>query len=201
MKDKIWICFTIFALVILNVSCNNKIESNNIGSAKSLNDAPESAAEDDPENYSIYENPIDKYFLPQIYSLDSSHVQMREARYAYKKAWKMEYRNVMKWLKKKCVYDEDKKNISLLQKNVAQQIEIEKEVLKTELINAYKVNPDPRKVENSCSRISLQGNGTSERLIQSEGELYRDVCMRILNLHGQADGEYEFKFRETDYMN
>lgn len=45
--------------------------------------------------------------------------------------------------------------------------------------------------------ISLLGHGTQERLAQSEGELYRDVCMRILNLHGD-EGVYEFKFRVAD---
>lgn len=40
------------------------------------------------------------------------------------------------------------------------------------------------------------GNGTNDRLTEIEGRLYRDVCMRILNLVGYD--EYEFKFRETD---
>ena len=105
---------------------------------------------------------------------------------------------MMKWLKKKCVYDEDKKNIKLLEQRIADQINIEKKVMETELINAYKTNPDSSQVQNSNSRISLLGHGTQERLAQSEGELYRDVCMRILNLHGD-EGGYEFKFHDADY--
>lgn len=203
MKNKIWMCFIICAIVIINISCNSKIESNNIEPEKSLNDNLEDDSEDDSEytdeyfveKYSIYRNPIDKYFWSKIYSWDASQVEIRKAQGEYKKAWKTEYQNVMKWLKKKCVYDEDKKNLSLLEKNVADQVEIEKKVMKTDLINAYEVDPDSSWAKNNISRSSLVGNGTQERLAQSEGELYRDVCMRILNLRGY--GEYEFKFRET----
>ena len=35
------------------------------------------------------------------------------------------------------------------------------------------------------------GHGTRERLSQSEGEIYRDVCIRILNIYS---GDYKFKF-------
>ncbi len=35
------------------------------------------------------------------------------------------------------------------------------------------------------------GHGTRERLSQSEGEIYRDVCVRILNIYS---GDYKFKF-------
>ena len=94
-------------------------------------------------------------------------------------------------LKKKCVYAEDKRNINSLEKNIEQQIKVEKKVLKTELTEAYETNPDSSKVKNDFSRISLLGHGTRERLSQSEGEIYRDVCIRILNLY---TGKYKFKF-------
>ncbi len=68
-------------------------------------------------------------------------------------------------------------------------------MLKTDLTAAYKINPDPSKVKNSVSRMSCMGKGT-DRLTEIEGGLYRDVCMRILNLAGYD--EYEFKFCETD---
>ena len=35
------------------------------------------------------------------------------------------------------------------------------------------------------------GHGTRERLSPSEGEIYRDVCVRILNIYS---GDYKFKF-------
>lgn len=208
MKNKIWMCFIILVVVIINISCNNNIESNSISSKNSLNGNLEDSLEDNigddseyteeyfVEKYSIYRNPIDKYFWPKIYSWDSSQVEIRNAQRAYKKAWKTEYQNLIKWLKKKCVYDEDKKNLSLLEKNISSQINIEKKVMKTDLINAYEVNPDSSWEKNNISRSSLVGNGTQDRLAQSEGELYRDVCMRILNIRGYE--EYDFKFHETN---
>lgn len=205
MKNKILICAIVFVFAMINISCSHKLESNNISLGTSSENDSENDSKDDSEDtdeyfvdkYSIYRNPIDKYFWPRIYSWDVSQAEIREAQKAYKKAWKTEYRNMMKWLKKKCVYDEDKKNIRLLEREIADQIDIEKKVMETELINAYKTNPHSSQVQNSISRISLLGHGTQERLAQSEGELYRDVCMRILNLHG-GEKEYEFKFHETD---
>lgn len=211
MKNKILMCVIVLLVVMTNISCGNNLESNNIGLDTGLKDDSEDADDykDDSvgdfedtddyfvEKYSIYRNPIDKYYWPQIYSWDASQTEIREAQKAYKKAWKMEYQNMMKWLKKKCVYDEDKRNIKLLEEKIEDQIKIEKKVMEIELINAYKTNPDSSQAPNSVSRISLLGHGTQERLAQSEGELYRDVCMRILNLHGD-EGVYEFKFRVAD---
>lgn len=204
MKNKILMCVIVLVVAMISISCSNKLKSNNTGLETSLEDDSEDVDDSEDtddyfvEKYSIYRNPIDKYFWPQIYSWNASQAEIREAQKAYKKAWKIEYRNMMKWLKKKCVYDEDKKNIKLLEQKITDQINIEKKVMETELINAYKTNPDSSQVKNSISRISLLGHGTQERLAQSEGELYRDVCMRILNLHG-GEGEYEFKFHDADY--
>ena len=108
---------------------------------------------EDTEEYSGSDNPIDKYFTPKLKSWDISEVEFRENREAYKKAWKAEYKNVMKSLKKKCVYAEDKRNINSLEKNIEQQIKVEKKVLKTELTEAYETNPDSSKVKNDFSRI------------------------------------------------
>ena len=168
MKNKILICVIVFVLAMISSSCSNKWESHNIDPGTSLKEDPKDGSKEDSkddvkedpedtekyfaEKYSIYRNPIDQYFWSKIYSWDASQTEIRKAQKAYKKAWKTEYRNMMKWMKKKCVYDEDKKNIRLLEKKIA---------------------------------------------AQSEGELYRDVCMRILNLHG-GEGGYQFKFRESD---
>ncbi len=62
---------------------------------------------------------------------------------------------------KKCVYNKDKNNLSLLEKSVADQIYWEKKVLKTDLIDVYKINPDSNKAKNSVSRSSYVGNGTN----------------------------------------
>ncbi len=122
MKKRFWICFIIFVFAITSVSCNKEMESNKAGPEQSADvkgapentpesdfrddseDTPEDDREEYSDEYSIYRNPIDKYFAPRIYSWDASQVEIREAQTSYKKAWKAEYKNVMKWLKKKCVY-------------------------------------------------------------------------------------------------
>lgn len=200
MKNKIWMCFIVFVIIIINISCNNKTESNLINPERTSNGNLEDDSEKDleytdeylVEESSIYRNPIDQYFQSKLYSWDVSQVEYRKAQREYRKAWKAEYQNLMKCMKKKCVYDKDKKDLSLLEKNVAEQVDIEKKVLKTYLTNAYEVDPDSTWAENNTSRSSLVGKGTGDRLTQIEGELYRDVSMRILNLGGYE--EYEFKF-------
>ena len=100
MKNKIWMCLIIFAIVIINISCNNETEGNTISSEKSLNDDLEYTDESLAEESSIYRNPIDQYFKSKLYSWDASQVELREAQREYQKAWKAEYKNLMKWMKK-----------------------------------------------------------------------------------------------------
>lgn len=198
-KKYFWICATIVLFMVLlgiaYIIMDNEIKR--YEPEESSEYQLESGNEYFLANYSVYRNPIDQYFWTKIYSWDASQKEIGEAQKEYKKAWKTEYQNVMAWLNKKCVYDVDKENLRLLEKSVADRIEIEQEVIKTELTSAYEINPDPSQAKNNITRISLQGYGTQERLDQSEGEIYRDVCMRILNLYGHGE-EYEFKFRETN---
>ena len=216
MKNKIWISLIVLVIAIITISCQSETESNTASSEISINDDVENnseqdfkddsdeAFEDEPayttdeyfiKEHSVYRNPIDQYFWSKLNPKDKSETEYRGAQADYQKAWKAEYQNLMKWMKKKCVYNEDKNNLSLLEKSIAKQIDREKKVLKTDLTAAYKINPDPSKVKNSVSRMSCMGKGT-DRLTEIEGGLYRDVCMRILNLAGYD--EYEFKFCETD---
>ena len=66
MKNKIWMCLIIFAIAIINISCNNETEGNTIGAEKSLNDNLEYTDESLAEESSIYRNPIDQYFLAKM---------------------------------------------------------------------------------------------------------------------------------------
>lgn len=68
------------------------------------------------EEYSVYNNPIDEYFLPKIYNWDSDQATIRAAQDAYRVVWEDEFKNLIKWLMKKCVYNKDKKNIKALKK-------------------------------------------------------------------------------------
>lgn len=142
----------------------------------------------------LYDNPIDEYFLPKINAADSSQAEIRAYQDDYKYAWKKEFRNLTKWLSEKCTYKEDKKNIQEMKKSVLEYVEKSKKVISTELLDTYKVNPNPEQGEES--RNSYWGNGTRSRLNQIEGEIYRDASMRIINLYGMGE---KYEFRKIDY--
>lgn len=178
------------------------------GSGNSAKEPAEAAAEFSPavaeteepqepdSGQTGYNNPIDEYFLPRIQSGDKCEAEIRGLQDNYKHVWKEEFENLTKWLRKKCVYEEDKENISSMEKSVSEYIERTKAVIATELTDTYEVNPDPEKGKDMVSRNSCWGNGTRSALNQTEGEIYRDTCMRIISLYG---AETEYKFRRVDY--
>lgn len=141
-----------------------------------------------------YDNPIDEYFLPKINHADASQAEIRAYQDDYKNVWKDEFENLTKWLGKKCIYEEDRKKIQEMKKSVLEYAEKSKEVILTELLDTYKVNPDPGKGEET--RNSYQGNGTRSRLNQIEGEIYRDASMRMIRLYGEGA---QYEFRKIDY--
>lgn len=141
-----------------------------------------------------YDNPIDTYFQPRMVSdYKVAESTRRSYQDTYRGVWEAEYRHLIQWLKKKCIYEEDKRNIETMKKSLQSQIKSMREVLATELLNNYKINPDSTKVKSGFSRSSSWGNGTRSRLNQMEGEMYRDAAMKIIQMHGN------YKFRELDY--
>lgn len=158
--------------------------------------AEEGAVSTDPpqDTENSYDNPIDAYFQPKMVSdYNVAEATRRGYQDTYRGVWKAEYKHLLKWLKKKCVYEEDRKNIETMDKALKSQIESMREVLATELLGNYKINPDSTKLEGGMSRMSSWGNGTRSRLNQIEGEMYRDTAMRIIEMHG------DYKFRKLDY--
>lgn len=143
---------------------------------------------------SSYDNPIDAYFQPKMVSdFNVAEATRRGYQDTYRGVWKAEYKHLLKWLKKKCVYEEDRQQIEKMDKALKSQIESMREVLKTELLEDYKINPDSTKSNGGMTRMSSPGTGTRSRLNQIEGEMYRDVAMKIINLQGG------YKFRDLDY--
>ncbi len=149
---------------------------------------------DEKDGKILYDNPIDEYFLPKINAVDASQAEIRAYQDDYKYVWKEEFENLTKWLRKKCIFEEDKKKIQEMKKSVSEYVEQSKEVILTELLDTYKVNPNPERGEES--RNSYWGNGTRSRLNQIEGEIYRDASMRIINLYGAGE---KYEFRKVEY--
>lgn len=48
---------------------------------------------------SVYDNPIDAYFLPRIKKQHISMVELRDLQYAYQQVWKDEFENLMEWMR------------------------------------------------------------------------------------------------------
>ena len=133
-----------------------------------------------------YNNPIDEYYLPKINSA-SSEATMRSLQIKYKKAWEKEFKRFTLFLKKKCVYKKDKKDIKNMEKSLRTYISSMKVVAKTKLTDSYTVNPCYDE-HNENTRLSLVGNGTYSRIELIEGEMIRDACMRLKDI----SSEYTF---------
>jgi hypothetical protein len=214
MKRKLFLTFILgicFGAVLVTVMFDrNKktsyesTDSTKAGNTESMASTTDSTKDEpaDTDDYaeesSVYSNPIDRCLMPIIYSEkeEISEVEIRAAQDSYKELWRKEFENLMKVLRNKCTYSKDEKNIDRLKKRIQSEIESEIEVVTTELLGAYKINPNPKEGDD-ISRMSLWGNGTRSRLNQIEGEIYRDASMRIINVYGFSGEEYEF--RKSDY--
>lgn len=173
-----------------------KVLEDNTTNIKKILDDSDDITEEYKEK--LYNNPIDEYYLPKIYSWDASQAEIRSAQDTYRAVWSSEFKHLMKWLRKKCVYQEDKKNIKEMEKSVEENINSSLEVITIELLDVYEVNPDSSKNKDNEARSWYWGNGTRSRLNQIAGEMYRDASMKIINLTG-GTGEMEYPFRDIDY--
>lgn len=127
-----------------------------------------------------YSNPIDAYFLPRIENA-SCEAERRQMQDTYRGVWKTEFENVMAWMQDKCVYQEDKDNLLLLEESVDSLIETTYTVW---MVTDYELPP------GSDGRKSW-GNGTRSAWNQKEGEIYRDVSMKLV--------DDTYIFMERDY--
>ena len=130
-----------------------------------------------------YSNPIDAYFIPRIDNA-SSEAERRELQDTYRGVWKTEFENIMVWMRDKCVYQEDKDNLSLFTESVESLIETTRAILVTDWLDDYKRPP------GSESR-NFWGNGTRSALNQKEAEIYRDAGMKLI--------DDTYLFEERDY--
>ncbi len=146
---------------------------------------------EDSDQKETYENPIDEYFLPRI-EFAASEATMRGYQDDYRGVWRSEFQHLMKFIRKKCVYGQDREKVQAYEKNVRDMIEKSKEIAGMEIANTYDINPDPPKGKDGNTRSSSWGNGTRSRLNQLEGEMYRDASMSLIDI-------FQYKFRELEY--
>ena len=186
-----------FCITLLFLSgCSQRIDSNVVSNQVPLIAAPsqesttspttsyiETASANDSDITNAYSNPIDAYFIPLLNNY-SCEVELRDYQDAYVVVWRDEYKNVMKWMYSKCVYQEDKDNLSAYENSVSQLIESTETVSLTNWSDIYKTPPKKR------FPGVIWGNGTRSALNQLEAEIYRDASMRFI------DKKYNFLKRD-----
>lgn len=178
MKNKYLIGIMYTCVLMSAAGCNINVEAN-----AQPEDRAETAVALSEQNHGEYSNPIDAYFIPRIENA-SSESERRELQDTYRGVWKTEFHNVMAWMQDKCVYQEDKDNLSLFTESVESLIETTRAILVTDWLDDYNRPP------GSDSR-NFWGNGTRSALNQKEAEIYRDASMKLI------DDTYVFE--ERDY--
>ena len=186
-----------FCITLLFLSsCSNRVDSDVASKQVALTVAPsqeptisptpsyiDTASPNDSDNTNAYSNPIDAYFIPHFNNY-SCEVELRYYQDAYLVVWQDEYKNVMKWMYSKCVYQEDKDNLSAYEDSVSQLIDSTETVSLINWSDIYKMPPKKRYPSDSW------GNGTRSALNQLEAEIYRDASMRFI------DKKYTFLKRD-----
>lgn len=131
-----------------------------------------------------YNNPIDEYFIPRINDATLCEAEMREYQDTYRGVWKAEFDNIMLWMNKKCVYQEDKDKLTVYKNSVEHLIDSTYTVVVTDWLDDYKLPP-------KSSERNSWGNGTRSALNQIQAEIYRDAGMRLV--------DKDYSFLKKDY--
>ena len=179
MKNKSKIVFVkifLIASLLINLILGWMIVRNN----KTYIQLPQSEAIALREN-----NPIDEYFQDKMKN-DMSYAEIRSMQRLYGKLWKREYENVISWLINRCKYVKDQKTIEEFEKEVEEYIEVAYPTFRISYSesNTLDLLPDER----------MQGIGESALELLYEGEIYRDIVLRIIEKSGE-----KYTFLESDY--
>ena len=134
---------------------------------------------------SLYNNPIDAYFIPRI-ATSSSEAERRYLQDTYRGVWKAEYENVLVWLTSKCQYQEDIDKLTKYTDSVDEMIAVAKDIMINEWLDVYEIPPE------SPDRYSW-GNGTRSALNQITGEIYRNAAMLLI------ENCVDYEYRDIDY--
>lgn len=128
----------------------------------------------------LTDNPIDNYFSPKLNS--KTEAEVRDTWEEYEKTWEQEYNKVIAIINNKCIYEQDKKNLSDYEQSVQELIKATRLVLETEFLDAYKDNP-------AVPENRSTGNSTASSLQGINGQIYRDACILLIPY---IKDEYEF---------
>lgn len=120
------------------------------------------------KDYNCLENPIDPLFEE---ALSNSHVMIeyRQIQQLYYDTWIAQYDDIMKKIRKKCIYDEDIANYNLFTNEMEKGFEKFQPLILNEILDNYNISESAEK--------DSWGNGTQETLLMYRGTMYRNACM------------------------
>lgn len=138
------------------------------------------------QDYNCLENPIDPLFAQ---ALSNSHVMIehRQIQQLYYETWIAQYNDIMKVIRKKCIYNEDIANYNLFTKEMENGFDKLQPLILNEILDNYNVPESPEK--------DSWGNGTQETLLMYRGTMYRNACMFFIPFLEKS--EYSFPVNEV----
>jgi hypothetical protein len=123
------------------------------------------------KNQTAYSNPIDAYFLPRINNA-SCEAERRDWQDRYLIVWFGEFEKIIKIMKGKCKYQQDKDVIDAYRKSIDDSFNKTSAVLITEWMDNYLLAPHER---------GSYGNGTGSALHQIRAENLRNECLMLIH--------------------
>ena len=129
----------------------------------------------------LMDNPIDQAYLQRV-TKNISEIEYKDLQTKYEEIWKEEYEKALKILKDKAVYQEDKDNINKFNEYVVNFFDDNKTFFETIVLDDYS-NP-------SLPEKNSYGNGTTDKLREIQGKIYRNACMQIISV--LPYGEYTY---------
>jgi hypothetical protein len=133
-------------------------------------------------NSDLMNNPIDNAYASLITDRKLPEIAIRELQVKYKEIWENEYDKALGLIKSKIDYQEDMDNIDKFDKYIRNYFSANKTFYETVVLGDY---TDP-----SLPEKNSYGNGTSDKLIEIQGKIYRNACMQIITL--LPYGEYTY---------
>ncbi len=105
----------------------------------------------------------------------------------YYETWIAQYNDIMKKIRKKCIYDEDIANYNLFINEMENGFDKLQPLILNEILDNYNMPESPEK--------DSWGNGTQETLLMYCGTMYRNACMFFIPFLEKSD--YSFPVNEV----
>ena len=115
-------------------------------------------------------------------------IQYRQIQQLYYDTWIAQYNDIMKKIRKKCIYDEDIADYNLFINEMEKGFDKLQPCILNEILDNYQISESPQK--------DSWGNGTQEILLLYRGTMYRNACMFFIPFLEKS--EYTFPVKKVE---